>query len=119
VIVRLQAILPVIPTPVVADALDISAPQDGFCSICTVCVCRCHVRVMRDQQAIVGFVESYVEQNATIAQIEARLDALCALAGASVSVCGASVSVRFGCRSLLDSVRGVGQCVSAADHSVG
>jgi hypothetical protein len=53
------------------------APQDGFCSICT---------------AIVGFVEAYLEQNATIAQIEARLDAACALTGPYASQCQALVN---------------------------
>jgi hypothetical protein len=43
-----------------------TSPEDGFCSVC---------------EAIVGFAESYLEQNSTVAQIEARLDALCALAG--------------------------------------
>jgi saposin len=54
----------------------VKAPEDGFCSIC---------------EAIVGFVESYVEQNATIAQIQARLDAACALTGPYASECKALV----------------------------
>jgi len=74
----MSSIVAIIPTPTtVTDALDITAPQDGFCSICT---------------AIVGFVESYLEQNATIAQIEARLDALCALAGPYSTQCVALVN---------------------------
>jgi len=58
-------------------AVAVAAPQDGFCSVC---------------EAIVGFVESYIEQNATLNQIEARLDALCALAGPYASQCVALVN---------------------------
>jgi len=60
-----------------AVAPAVAKPEDGFCSICT---------------AIVGFVEAYIEQNATIAQIEARLDAACALTGPYASQCQALVN---------------------------
>lgn len=62
---------------VAAPKAAVAAPQDGFCSICT---------------AIVGFVEAYLEQNATIAQIEARLDAACALTGPYATQCQALVN---------------------------
>ena len=61
---------------VAAPPARVAAPQDGFCSIC---------------EAIVGFVESYIEQNATEAQIQARLDAACALTGPYATECKALV----------------------------
>ena len=54
----------------------VAGPQDGMCTVC---------------QAIVGFVESYLEQNSTEAQIQARLDAACALTGPFATECKALV----------------------------
>jgi len=52
------------------------ATNAGFCSVC---------------KAIVGFVESYLEQNQTVKQIEAQLDQACALTGPYEAECKALV----------------------------
>ena len=54
------------------------APEaSGFCGIC---------------EAIVGFVESYVEQNKTVVEIEQNLDSLCKLTGPYEAECKALVA---------------------------
>ena len=75
--VKSTAAVLVVPfVPAVAVASAVAAPQDGMCTVC---------------QAIVGFVESYLEQNSTEAQIQARLDAACALTGPFATECKALV----------------------------
>jgi saposin len=55
-----------------------TAPKAGFCGVC---------------KAIVGFVESYLEQNSTVKQIEAKLDQACELTGAYAAECKALVAM--------------------------